>query len=471
MKLGIASDSSASAFDGKPPPCALDAEVTVIGACLIDGTMVRRAANSLTRRHFYSEAHGLIWEAMVSLLTTGAAVDVVSTGAALKTAGRLPQCGGMAYLVSAMANVPSLKSLDTYVRAVYDTWRIREALGLVQRFQAQAYCGYDDAQGMLESLRVGAVACADSGRRFAIADNVTSLKEIIATIRDTSTTGVTGIPTGIAPYDILTAGLHSKEVTIVGARPGMGKTALLLQWAETIASAGIGAGFISLEMPAEDLALRLLASKSRLNSMSIRKRRLSPTDWSRLTAAANTIAGLPLWIQDAEAGVHMGQIREMVQSMLEKSRAKNTPLGVVFIDFLQHIARGPGEERRSEQEYLGNASRAIGNMAKELKIPFVVAVALNRNVEARSASVRFPRMSDIRACGNIESDANNIFFLHRDAKVDEGGVESSDDSGRTYGILAKQRNGPSDKTIFLRFIGSESRFVAEPGANDHIVDQ
>lgn len=445
-------------IDGLAPPRALESECAVIASCILDPTLVRGAAALLQPDHFFSEAHRRTWEAILARSEAKEPIDVVTIGEWLRAHGRLDQVGGMAYLVGMLDSVPAISNIDQYVRQIFDTWRLRSCAVVVQEFLARAYSNYEDVQELLEKQEQEVARIMRLGRRHRVLDNLEALKSEVKRLASMEPNRrVTGIATGLSWYDELTAGLHGTELTIVAARPGLGKSSMLGQWAAHIAASGIGVSFISLEMTHADILRRVVCGEANVNTDTVRRNGMSQTEWSRFAAASNTVAKWPLWI-DETPGQSASRIRECIYSHMEHGRLQDpkVPLGVVFVDFLQFIARGHGQEKMPTHEYLAQASRALVETAKELKIPIVAAAALNRDID-KSSKVRRPKMSDLRDCGNLESDAHNIVFLHRGATVNKDGREEYDDD-RVEIILEKQRNGPRNQSAMLQFNGATSRF-------------
>lgn len=444
---------------GKLPPSCDEAEEAVLSACIVDPRLIGRVRSILQPDHFASGRHQAIWKAILAVVDAGASVDVVSVGRHLRDEGRLAQVGSMASL-TALINSPytSLPNTLDHARFVFDAWRMRRAIHRCQLATAVGYTDFGEVQPFLDSLREDIQRIADASHKPPAERNLDVLKRLIRNVRAQAADddGVTGIPTGFRPLDRRTAGLHSGHLTIVGARPGVGKTSFLGQIALHVASKRIGVGFVSLEMTRDELLQRALCTLAGVNTMRMRTGQLSQTEWSNVTEAAHHLSAWPIYIDD-QPNRNIRQVRESVYGFVDRAAKDKVPLGVVVLDYLQFVSPTPEKERAPLREGLAQVSKGLKDLSRELGLPIVVAVALNRDVD-KAGSVRFPRKSDIRDCGNIESDADNIVFIHRRARVvDE--KETFVDDGEAWFILDKQRGGVAGEPIKVRFEGQYSRFV------------
>jgi replicative DNA helicase len=284
---------------------------------------------------------------------------------------------------------------------------------------------------------------------------------------------ITGVPTGFVRYDAKTAGLHEGDLTIVAARPGMGKTSWVLNVAANIAAprsremendpnqrweeAGVGVVVFSLEMPREQLANRMVCAEARVDVSKMRTGHLGPQDWSKLTQAASFLGALPIWIDDSP-GLSIIELRAKVRRLQseydtrDEDGRKVRKIGAVIIDYLQLMKGRDGVQSR-EQE-ISEISRGLKGLAKELEVPVIALSQLNRAVETRSEKSKRPLISDLRESGAIEQDADNIVFIYRD---DYYNREDSAEPNVAELIIAKQRNGPTG-TAKVRFDRQWTRF-------------
>jgi replicative DNA helicase len=471
---GVERDNLPS-IEGRVPPHDLEAEAAVLSAVMLDQQALDKVNEFLRPEHFYSEAHRRIYEACVELSLRGQAPDVVQIGSWLRDHDRLSQVGGMAYLTQVLDAAPAVANVASYGRTIHEKWRIRNLIVACQRVVAQGYGGYGEAQHFID----GAEQAVYDIARTEQSNTVRTMKELVRDaferIDRAAKRGVrlTGTPTGFDRYDRLTSGLHDGELTIVAARPGMGKTSLVLNMAVNVASPqqyekaddpndrweepGHGVVVFSLEMPREQLVQRMLCSEARVDVGRLRTGMLSPSDWDKLTPAASHLSSLSIWIDDSPAlGIlelrsKVRRLQAEVDRVDPESGEKKRRLGLVIVDYLQ-LMRGRENAASREQE-ISEISRGLKQLSKELSIPVIALSQLNRAVETRSEKSKRPQLSDLRESGAIEQDADNICFIYRDEYYNK---ESADRNVAEL-IIAKQRNGPVD-TVRVRWDPSFTRF-------------
>ena len=463
------------------PPHDLDAEAAVLSAVMNDKLSFDKVAEFLKPEHFYSEAHRRIFEACIELSTRGITPDIVSVASWLRDRDRLAQVGGMAYMTTVLNAAPGLANVVVYGKTIHEKHRIRQLILTCQRVTAQGYAGYGDAQAFIDSAEQSVYDIArtqESSSVFALRD---VMRETFKRIESANARGarITGTPTGFDRYDRMTSGLHDGELTIVAARPGMGKTSLVLNMAANVASAqelvsakdpndrwmepGHGVVFFSLEMPREQIVHRLLCSEAKVEVGKVRAGMLASADWQKLTMAAGRLAALNLWIDDTPA-LGLLDLRSKVRRLQAEFNRQNDKapaaggaapvkqrIGLVCIDYLQLMKGRDGASSR-EQE-ISEISRGLKQLAKELSLPVIALSQLNRAVETRGEKSKRPQLSDLRESGAIEQDADNICFIYRD---DYYNKETADRNVAEL-ILAKQRNGPTN-TVKVRFDAQYTRF-------------
>jgi replicative DNA helicase len=448
----------------KLPPHDLNAEAAVAAAALIDDRTIDTVSGYLEPEHFYTEAHRRIYEACLALRRDRKPVDVVTVSSWLNERQRIAQVGGLAYLTELLNAVPTLSNVEHYAKVVFDTARIRTLIRVCQQAEAEAYGDYGDVQEFIKGVEDAVCDLALRGEPEKIERNLDVLKRIVAKVREAdakardaggASTGISGIATGLLEYDLLTAGLHSKQLTIIGARPGMGKTALAGQIADAVAERGIGVLFFSLEMSQEEILERSLSRIAEVDSGLMRGGGLDRADWTRLTGAAQKLATLPIWI-DETPGINIQQVRARALKQLPEATRLKAPLGLIIIDYLQWLSPIPSMRDSLPRDQIAASSKGAKMLAKELGIPVIALAALNREVD-KSGKVRWPKISDLRDCGNIESDADNIAFIHREARI-EMENEVMEDDGKALIILAKQRGGKRCGTVPVWFDGQFYRF-------------
>jgi len=462
-------------IEGRIPPHDLDAEGAVLSAVMIDPLAFDKVSELLRPEHFYSEAHRRIFEAAVELSATGKPVDVVQVATWLRDRDRLAQVGGMAYLTEVLNAAPAVANVAAYGRTIHEKWRVRQLMLACQRVMAQGYSGYGEAQLFIDSAEQAVYDIARTRESSSVQLLRDVVHETFRRIEKANARGlrITGIPTGFDRYDRITSGLHDGELTIVAARPGMGKTSLVLNMAANVATpqqvesardpndrweeAGYGVAVFSLEMPREQIANRMLCSEARVDVSKVRTGMLTPTDWSKLTQAAAHLHNLNIWVDDSPA-LSILELRSKVRRMQAEfdrvdpaTGEKKQRVGLVVVDYLQ-LMRGRENAQSREQE-ISEISRGLKHLAKELNLPVMALSQLNRAVETRGEKSKRPQLSDLRESGAIEQDADNICFIYREDYYNRETV----DRNVAELIIAKQRNGPTD-IVKVRFEAQYTRF-------------
>ena len=464
-----------AAIEGRVPPHDLDAEAAVLSAVMVDTLAFDKVNEFLRPEHFYSEAHRRIYEASLELSAVGKPVDVVQVATWLRDHERLAQVGGMAYLTEVLNAAPAVANVVAYGRTIHEKWRVRQLILACQRVTAQGYAGYGEAQQFIDSAEQAVYDIARTRESSSVHLLRDVMQETFKRITKATERGarITGISTGFDRYDRMTSGLHDGELTIVAARPGMGKTALVVNMAVNVASPqqlenardpndrweepGYGVVVFTLEMPREQIVNRMLCSEARVDVSRVRTGMLTPSDWTKLTQSAAHLANLNLWVDDTPA-LSIFEVRSKVrrlQAEFDKvdpaTGDKKQRIGLVVVDYLQ-LMRGRENAASREQE-ISEISRGLKQLAKELSLPVIALSQLNRAVETRGEKSKRPQLSDLRESGAIEQDADNICFIYRD---DYYNKETADRNMAEL-IIAKQRNGPTD-IVRVRFDAQYTRF-------------
>jgi len=461
--------------DGKVPPHDLDAEAAVLSAVMVDPAAFDKVQDFLKPEHFYSEAHRRIFEACFELKARGQPVDVVQVASFLRTRERLNAVGGMGYLTDVLAAAPAVANVGAYGQTIFEKFRIRNLIGVCQRVTAQGYVDYGEAQAFIDGAEQSIYNIARTSQNQSTEKLIDVMKKSFKALTEAVQRGdrITGTPTGFERFDRLTAGLHDGDLTIVAARPGMGKTSWVLNIATNAASPktreaanspnerweeqGVGVAVFSLEMPREQLANRMVCSEARVDVSKMRTGHLSGQDWNRLTQAASFLGTLPVWIDDSPV-LTILDLRAKVRRLqseydiVDETGRRVRRIGAVIVDYLQLMKGRDGITSR-EQE-ISEISRGLKALAKELKVPVIALSQLNRAVETRSEKSKRPMISDLRESGAIEQDADNIIFIYRD---DYYNKEESQEPNIAELIIAKQRNGPTG-TAKVRFDKEYTRF-------------
>jgi replicative DNA helicase len=460
---------------GRLPPHNADAEAAVISACVLDQDGVRGVVDDvravMDAEACYSDANRHIMRAIYALHDEGRPYDQVAVLERLRADGRDQQVGGSKYIVQTVHATPAIANPAEHARTVADLHRVRRAISLATRITGEGYGTLGEATGS-ERERVQAWL-AENEQAFADITHereqakLRPMREVMSevltnvTLAHQQRTAVTGVPSGFTDLDKLTTGAHAGDLSIIAARPGMGKTALALCKVLGEARQGYAKPVFSLEMPARQLGLRLLAIESGVDMKKLRSGSYAPEEWVDITTAIAALSELPIFIDDTPA-VTVFDVRARVRLLQRECAAGKHPgvkqgVGPVTIDYLQ-LMGAPGRQRYANREQeVGANSRELKRAAKELDVAFDVLAQLNREPEKRPD--KKPRLSDLRESGSVEQDADNVLFLFR-----PGYYKPEDRELRTEAevIVAKQRNGPTG-SVRLRWTASTARFDSDAG--------
>jgi replicative DNA helicase len=431
----------------RPLPHNLDAERSVLGAILLDNHALNLAIEKLRPEDFFLDQHRRIYERMIALGEAQQAIDELTLIDELRRHGELESVGGAAYLAQLADGVPRVSNLEHYARIVKEKALLRGLVHAAHSLQQQAMEAEEDADEILDRAESSIFQLAEEriragfiGVKELVRENFERLEKILTEGRR-----ITGLATGYGQLDNLTAGLQPSELIILAARPSMGKTALALNIAENVSlRLGEPVAMFSLEMSKESLLLRLLASQARIDAHKFRSGHLGRDDWRRMTETLSHLAEAPLWIDDSGSST----VVEMGAKARRLKRDKG--LSLLVVDYLQLIsARGRFSNRNEEVSAI---SRGLKGLAKELKVPVLVLSQLTRAPEREE---RRPQLADLRESGAIEQDADVVMFIHRPNffKPDLPDEERA----RAELIIAKQRNGPTDRVPFV-FLNTYTRF-------------
>lgn len=432
----------------------LAAERAVLGAVLTDNTVIANVAEVVHPDDFSVAAHTEIFSAMLALDGSQRTVDHLTLSEALKTRGQLAAVGGPAYLMGLDQVVPVTANAVQYAQIVKDQAIRRRLAGVGVEIQQLASQDVGELEELLDEAERKVFLLAERKRE----GDLRPVSELMAPTLDLldkmklSSSGITGIPTGYVDLDLQLTGLHGGELIVLAARPGIGKTSLAMNIAMNIAmKENKAVGIFSLEMPADQLLMRLLASQGRVDMKKLRGGRLSPSDEERFQEVAGQLYNAPLYIDDTGALSPFD-----LRAKARRLKQKNGDLGLIVIDYLQLMhQKGKVESRQLE---VSEISRSLKAMAKELSVPIMALSQLNRKVEERKGGK--PMLSDLRESGAIEQDADVVMFIHREEESggEEGGGEAPARGAIPVElIVAKQRNGPVG-SIDLVFLAEYTRF-------------
>ena len=434
-----------------------EAEKAVLGAVFLDPEAIIDASDVLQPDDFYEHANRIVFQAMLNISDREEVIDPVTLQDELKKNNQVDDIGGIAYVTELSMATPTAAHVTYYAKIVKRKAILRNLISTSQRIIQNAIEGSDDVTDILddaESQIMGVSQDNASGGFKSIHDVLNTAMEEINSIPDDGNM-VTGLPSGFSELDKMTTGFHDDELIILAARPGVGKTAFALNVAQFVGlKTDKTVAMFSLEMGAEQLVQRMLASEGLIDSQHLRTGQLTDEEWRKLVVAAGSLDNTSIYIDDTP-GIKMSEIRAKARR-LAKEKGN---LGLIVIDYLQLI-EGPRSESR--QQEVSAISRQLKKLAKELHIPVIALSQLSRSVEQRQD--KRPVLSDIRESGSIEQDADIVAFLYCDDyyrderdEDDEGEVEAEEDNGEVEVIIEKNRSGTRG-TVKLMFSKPYNRF-------------
>ena len=444
------------------PPHSTEAESSVLGGLLLDNGSWDRVGDLLTETDFYRFEHRMVFGAIGALVNGSKPADVITVFEHLQSQGKADEIGGLSYLNALAQYVPSAGNIRRYAEIVRERAILRKLVSASDEIATNAFnprgrpvaAILDEAEQKI--FNIGEEGARTKQGFQAMESLVVKLLDRVQEMAD-NPNDVTGVPTGFYGLDRMTAGFQAGDLIVLAARPSMGKTALAINIAEHVAlNEGLPVAVFSMEMGAAQLAVRIVGSIGRIDQGHLRTGKLTDDEWPRLTEAIEKLRTISLHI-DESAGLTSSELRANARR-LSRQCGK---LGLIVVDYLQLMSgsTNDGENRATE---LGEISRGLKMLAKELQCPVIALSQLNRSVETRPD--KRPMMSDLRESGAIEQDADIIMFIYRDEYYTK---EACKEPGVAEIIIAKQRNGPTG-TVKLAFLKPITKFenLAMGGGDD-----
>ncbi|GAB4206692.1 MAG: replicative DNA helicase [Tibeticola sp.] len=433
------------------PPHSIEAESSVLGGLLLDNGAWDRVGDVLDESDFYRYEHRLIFAAVRALVDASKPADVVTVFNHLQDQGKAGECGGLGYLNSLAQYVPSASNIRRYAEIVRERSILRKLVTASDEIATRAFNpqGRPVAQ-IVDEAEQKIFSIGEQGARMK--QGFQSMESLVVKLLDRvqemaeHPNDITGVPTGFADLDRMTSGLQAGDLVVLAARPSMGKTAFAINIAEHVAlKEGLPVAVFSMEMGASQLAVRIVGSIGRIHQGRLRTGKLNPDEWPRLTEAIERLRTVSLHI-DETPGLTTSELRANARRLARQCGK----LGLIVVDYLQLMggSSAAGDNRATE---LGEISRGLKMLAKELQCPVIALSQLNRSVEQRTD--KRPMMSDLRESGAIEQDADIIMFIYRDEYYNK----DSKEPGVAEIIIGKQRNGPTG-TVKLTFLAPLTRF-------------
>ncbi|MCA1571066.1 MAG: replicative DNA helicase [Chloroflexi bacterium] len=446
-------DAPASIATGVAPPHSLEAEQSVLGGILLSDRAMYGLVieEGLKADDFYRDRHRVIYDAMVTLYRENTAIDVLTVSEHLRSAGKLDDAGGKAAIDELTGGVPGLGGIRQYAQIVRGHALMRRLLSTTYGIQASVLNHEGTPRELVEQAEraILEVAHDDRQKDFRAIDDILDdeLRKMEKLSREG--TSLTGTPSGFRDLDEITGGFQPGNLIVIAARPSMGKSTLVTNIAENAAiDHGRPVALFSLEMSETELAQRFVASQGRIKGDELRKGRVPDNKWPRILQASAKLAASPLFVDDS-SDVGIVEIRAKARRLHQRH-----PLGLIIIDYLQLMRPDGRVESRVQQ--VGDMSRGLKTLARELHVPVIALSQLSRAVETRGTSIdsKRPLLSDLRESGSIEQDADLVAFIFREEYYDK----DTDRAGIADLIIAKHRNGAIGNTQ-LTFASEYPKFL------------
>lgn len=432
----------------KVPPHSIEAEQSVLGGLMLNNEAWFDLVEIILARDFYRTQHTIIFEAMMDLANADEPLDAVTVSERLRSQGLLEKAGDVTYLAELAESTPGASNVLAYAKIVRERSIMRQLIGAANKIADASFAPDGrDSDALVEMAEQSVFEIAENrtqnGGPEKVAPLLSRAVEKVEYLFNTKG-GITGTPTGFKDLDHKTAGLQPSDLVIVAARPSMGKTALAINMAEHAVMSGAATLIFSMEMPSEQIVMRMLSSLGRIDQTRLRTGDLQDDDWTRFTGAVSQLRDKKLYVDDTPA-LTPGDVRSRARRVSREVGG----LGLIVVDYLQLMRTADKSESRANE--ISEISRSLKALAKEMRCPVVALSQLNRALEARPD--KRPMMSDLRESGAIEQDADLILFIYRDEVYNE----ETEDKGMAEIIIGKQRNGPIGK-VRLSFIGNLTKF-------------
>ena len=436
---------------GRPLPSNIEAEKSVLAACMLNPDAIDEIATKLAPENFFRPAHQRIFEGMLELNLRHIPIDQISLAERLSAEGQLEAVGGRPYLVELANNTLALTNWKSHTEIVKRTSVLRDLVYASTNINALAYDAPDDTNAVIEEAEKMLFNVTQK-RVSSSFQNITDLltqafDDIDELVNNKS--HMAGVPTGFTDVDKLFWGLRGGDLLILAARPGVGKTSFALNLATNAAKSGAAVAMFSLEMGANQLVQRILCAEARVNLGQLRAGNLKEGDWNAIMNAAATLSGLELYIDDTP-GLSLLEMRAKARRQLRDKKK-----GLIIVDYLQ-LMQPPSTRRGGNRAVEGaEISRGLKVLAKELDMPLLALSQLSRAVEMRGT--KRPMLSDLRESGSIEQDADIVMFIDRSMDEVEAEQDGRPDLGTAELIVAKHRNGAT-RDITLSFNPEYTKF-------------
>lgn len=434
-------------------PQDLEAESSVLSAMMISAEALQECLIGLTPDDFFHPSNRIVFMAMREMFDKNLPIDAISLADQLRTQGDLDRIGGRSFLLGLGNNSLALVGWRRHIEMLHRDTTLRKMIQASAQISALAFDAPEDTKEVVDRAEKLLLDVTNRDVRQSEQTLEEIMGELYEELEEQSMSGekTLGVQTGFPKIDECLLGLRPGQMIVLGARPGVGKTSFALNLATNAAYHGASVAFFSLEMSKAEIAQRLLAAEARIGLQEIRSARIRDDQWPQILEAVNQLSQLDIVIDDTP-GTTVTEVRAKARRMLRGKK-----LGVVILDYLQLVSPPQGGHRAdSRATEVGEMSRGIKIMAKDLEVPVIALSQLNRTVENRTG--KRPQLSDLRESGSIEQDADIVCFLDRSMNEDEAAREDRPAVGETTFIIAKNRSG-SLADVPLTFLASSTKFV------------
>ncbi|MCP6726630.1 MAG: replicative DNA helicase [Patescibacteria group bacterium] len=440
----------------KLPPQNIEAEMSCLGALMLDKDAILKVIDLLESRDFYKGNHGIIYTAMEELFDRSDPIDLLSVASRLKEKKQLESIGGQAYLTDLINMVPTASHILTYAKIVQSKRILRDMISVSQEIELMGYDEKEESDILLDKAEASLFALSQK----SLSKNFTKIKDALEEAFERidrlskNDGGTRGVPTGFKDLDNILSGFQKSDLIILAARPSLGKSALAMDIGRRVAlNHKIPVGIFSLEMSKDQVVDRFIAAQAGVDLWRLRTGKLShqgqDNDFERIQTALGTLSEAPIFVDDTP-GINILQMRAMARRL-----QANQGLGLLIIDYLQLIE--PRNSQAPIVQQITEISRSLKQLARELNIPVVALSQLSREVERRIPPI--PRLPDLRESGALEQDADVVMFIYREDKY----RPDTPDKNIAHIIVAKHRNGPvggvklffNEKTVSFSDLGKD----------------
>ncbi|HHX93546.1 MAG TPA: replicative DNA helicase [Tenericutes bacterium] len=436
----------------KKIPTNIEAEQSLLGSMFISKEAIEVATGIVSSEDFYLDSHKILFDTLVAMNDNNIPIDITTVTSELNNKNKINEVGGVEYLSELVNSVPTAANVEYYAKAVKDKSLLRRLINVATQMVTMGYENQDDVDDVLNEAekQILSIIRAQTTTEFRSIKEVLFKTQSDLEMLSSNKGNVTGLPTGFTDFDKLTAGLQKKDLIILASRPGVGKTAFALNIAKNVAmQTDETVAIFSLEMGAEQLAMRLISSVGKVDGHKLRSGNILNEDWKKINEAISQLATTNIYIDDTP-GIKINQLRAKCRRLANSEKG----LGLIIVDYLQ-LVEGSGKNQGNRQQEVSEISRFLKTLAMELDVPIIALSQLSRSVEGREDKI--PLMSDLRESGSIEQDADIVCFLYREDYYSRDPEEKSDTSV-TELIIGKHRHGPTG-TVELLFMRNTSAFA------------